>query len=162
MMTTWKSVLCGTVGGLAGAWAMQQFRKVWDDRAGASPESGIFGFDEEADLNSVDELCNVLSLAPLSKEEALRAALVLHYAYGAVAGGAYGAMDHKFPAVSAGFGTLFGASLWLIGDELAMTASGLSDPASKVPSSHLSALFAHLLFGSVTELSRRILSDAVD
>ena len=139
---------------------MQQFRILWDGRAEASPASGIFGFDEEADVNSVDRICELLSLPPLSKEEALSMALALHYAYGALAGGTYGLVNYKFPSTDKGFGTLFGASLWLVGDELAIAASGLANPASKTFSSHFSALFAHLLFGATTELSRGILNRA--
>ena len=162
MTTIWKGALAGALGGLAGAWAMQGFRTVWDGREQATPQGGIFGFDEEADLNTIDKLCELALLPPLSREEALRAAAVLHYTYGALAGSAYGALSERFPATGWGLGTMFGASLWLVGDELAITVSGLSDPWSKTGSSHLSALFAHLLFGSVTALTHRVFrSDSV-
>lgn len=158
MQTIWKSSICGALGGLAGAWAMQHFRILWERRPDASPESGIFGFDEEADIKSVDQVCSLLSLPAVSEPEALRAAMLLHYGYGAFAGAAYGAMRRKLLETEAGSGLTFGLALWLFGDELAITAAGLSDPATRKASAHVSALFAHLLFGGLTAASQRLLS----
>ncbi len=137
---------------------MQQFRRRWDARPGASANTGIFGFDEEADTGSVDQICAAFELAVLSRDEALLAALWLHYGYGLLSGAAYGiAVAHR-PAARAGFGMAFGAALWLIGDELAITLTGLSNPWSRKASSHSSALLAHILFGLVTEGGRRAAS----
>ena len=152
-----RDSLAGAVGGLAGAWAMQQFRLRWDGRAHASADSGIFGLDEESDIGAVDQVCAAFQLAVLSREEALHVALWLHYGYGLVSGAAYGAAVAKRPATSAGFGIAFGIGLWLIGDEFAMAATGLSDPFARKASSHGSALLAHLLFGVVTEGGRRVI-----
>ena len=154
-MSIFRKSLAGAIGGLAGAWAMQQFRLRWDARANADADSGIFGFDEEADIKSVDQICAALSLPPLSEPEALAAALWLHYGYGVTAGAAYAILVSRRPKARAGFGTAFGAALWLIGDEAAITASSLSNPWSRKPAAHVSALAAHLLFGVVTEGGRR-------
>ncbi len=156
-----RDSLAGAVGGLAGAWAMQRFRLQWDARAHASADSGIFGLDEEADIGSVDQVCAAFNLAVLSREEALEAALWLHYAYGLLSGAAYGAAVAKRPATRAGFGIAFGVGLWLVGDELAMAAAGLSNPFERKASSHGSALVAHILFGLVTEGGRRALSSVL-
>lgn len=151
-----RSGLAGAIGGLAGAWAMQQFRLRWDVRRGASPETGIFGFDKEADLGSVDQICAAFNLAVLPENEALQAALWLHYAYGVLSGAAYGVAVAQRPTANAGYGMAFGAALWLIGDELAITMAGLSDPRTRKPASHASALFTHILFGVVTEGGRKV------
>lgn len=151
-----STAVSGLVAGLAGSLAMYGFRLLWDSRRQASPASGIYGFDEEADINSVDQLFELLSLAPLPREETLKVALLLHFGYGAAAGIGYAFAVNRFPASKALYGTAFGTLLWMFGDELAITASGLSHPRSKTASSHLSALFAHLLFGSVTEISRSL------
>ena len=130
----------------------------WDARSNASADSSIFGFDKEADIGSVDQLCSAFSLPPLSEEDALRAALYLHYGYGILSGAAYGVAVTKRPAARAGFGMAFGLALWLLGDELAISLAGLSNPLARRPSSHVSALAAHLLFGVVTEGGRRVVS----
>jgi hypothetical protein len=157
MRIVWARAFSGIVGGLAGAWVMQQFRIRWDARSGATEQSGIFGFDKEADLNSVDELCSALSLAPLSEADALRAALVLHYGYGAAAGALYTMWKPDHWTKWRPAGVLFGAVLWLIGDEAAITVSGLSDPRSKSPAAHWSALAVHLLFGVTVDSTIRLI-----
>lgn len=149
----------GFVGGLAGAWVMQQFRRRWDARPSATPDSGIFGFDQEADINSVDAVCSALSLAPLCERDALKAALVLHYAYGALAGSAYAICRPSFLDDWRSAGLVFGFLLWLAGDEAAMAVTGLSDPRSKSAASHGSAVFAHLLYGVTVDVSTRLLEN---
>jgi uncharacterized membrane protein YagU involved in acid resistance len=84
-------------------------------------------------------------------------ALVLHYGYGALAGAAYGVYSAKWPPMKTGSGTLFGTAVWLFGDELPISVSGLSKPFARSARSHGSALAAHLLFGVTTELARRLL-----
>lgn len=157
MKSAWKSVLYGTVSGLAGALVMHGFRIGWEKRASASPQSDIFGFDRESDINSVDSLCSALSLAPVPEADALKAALVLHYSFSAMAGVAYEFACQRLPQSSAGFGTLFGSTLWLLADEIAISVARLSDPVEKLPAAHLSALCAHLLFGGSVEVMRRTL-----
>ena len=133
---------------------MQQFRLRWDARRGASAATGIFGFDNEADIGSVDQICAAFNLAVLSKDEALQAALWLHYGYGMLSGAAYGVAAARWPAARTAFGMAFGSALWLVGDEFAITVTGLSDPRSRQAASHASALLAHILFGIVTEGGR--------
>ncbi len=149
--------LSGILGGLAGALAMHQFRLLWEGRRSASPDSGIFGFDYEADIHSVDELCARLCLPVFTEPDALKFALLLHYGFGAAAGAIYGLLRSRSAWSDAQFSATFGILLWAFGDELAMSATGLSNPRTRTASSHVSALFAHLLFSSVTELTTRLL-----
>ncbi len=150
-MPSLRSVLTGAIAGLAGAFVMQQFRSVWN--AELSARDGVFGLDDEADLNSVYSLLPDSYGRSLTKKQALRIALFLHYGYGAAAGAGYGIAAQNFPSVRAGCGTAFGIALWAIGDELAMSVSGLSDPRCKSSLSHGSALFAHLLFGMTVDIT---------
>ncbi|MDQ2712418.1 MAG: DUF1440 domain-containing protein [Acidobacteriota bacterium] len=149
-MKLFKNGLVGAISGLAGAYAMQRFRSVWNAKLSAA--DGVFGLDDEADLNSVRRLLPDTYGRTLTREQALRIALLLHYGYGAMAGAGYGIAARKFPSLRAGHGTAFGITLWAIGDELAMSVSGLSDPRRKSSLSHASALFAHLLFGTTVEV----------
>jgi len=149
-------ISAGAVGGVVGAWLMRQLMAVWHRNWGASPRDGAFGLDEEADIRSVEMLAMKLCNKPVSRVEAQRVAAALHYAYGVGAGAFYGWAANRIPAVRTGFGTAYGAALWLVGDELAISASGVSNPKQKSAASHLAALSAHLAFGAVAEFMRRV------
>ena len=94
----------------------------------------------------------------LTESDAERVALTLHYGHGALAGAGYALLVNKNQTLQAGFGTAYGAALWLVGGEIAVTLARLSDPRSKSKASHMIALAAHLVYGSVMELSRRSLN----
>lgn len=133
---------------------MQQFRSAWNRRYAATPQDGVFGLDKQADLRSANILTNFVLSRTLPEKNAEQLALVLHYAYGAIAGAAYAIAVEKLSLARAGYGTLFGTTVWLFGDELPIALSGLSNPFSRTARSHGSAFAAHLLFGAVAELSR--------
>jgi uncharacterized membrane protein YagU involved in acid resistance len=82
---------------------------------------------------------------------------IAHYAMGAVSGAAYGVMAEMAPGLSWGFGSVFGAALWLIADETAVPLLKLSKGPGEYPvSSHAYALASHLLYGVSTDLFRKI------
>ena len=135
---------------------MQQFRSRWNRRYAATPNDGVFGLDEEADLKSANYLTNLILGRTLPKQDAEQLALLLHYVYGALAGAGYAAYAANSPLRRAGYGTLFGTALWILGDELPISISGLSDPFARSTRSHASAFAAHLLFGASTEGARRL------
>lgn len=87
-------------------------------------------------------------------------ATVAHYATAAVWGGAFGLLPRKArrPFLLAGLG--FGAALWLVEDELLLTALRLAPRPSAYPlSTHLKGLAAHLVWGASTAGAHRALSD---
>jgi hypothetical protein len=149
------SLLRGALSGLAGAFAMQQFRTNWNTQVAASAHDGVFGLDDEADINSVNLLAKTLCGSRLNERDALRLALVMHYIYGASAGALYEWMANKVDRTAECYGMLYGAVIWLIGDECLMTFSGISDARKKSANSHASALASHLLFGVLLEVGRR-------
>ncbi len=53
--------------------------------------------------------------------------------------------------IRAGYGTAYGTAVFVVGDEIAITAAGLSNPLKKPIESHASAFIAHLIFGAVLE-----------
>jgi uncharacterized membrane protein YagU involved in acid resistance len=156
-MTNGKRVVVGAVAGLVGAYAMQQFRTAWNRNYAANPCDAVYGLDEEADLKSANLLTKFFAHRTLPKQDALRLALLLHYGYGAIAGAGYAISAATWPPMKAGCGSLFGTGVWLLGDELPISLSGLSDPFARSVRSHVSALAAHLLFGATTELTRSVL-----
>lgn len=149
-----KTLFVGAVAGLTGAFAMQTFRSAWNRYYADAPQHGVFGLDEEADLNSVDFLTILTVNRALPEQRSMQIALALHYMYGLLAGVGYTAAVEKLPLARCGYGTFFGAALWVFGDELPVTLTKLSDPMARSIRSHASALGAHLLFGSVVEAVR--------
>jgi hypothetical protein len=83
----------------------------------------------------------------------------MHYLFGATMGAIYGAYaEHRHPDAS---GAGFGMTVWLAADELAMPLLGLSGSTLQRPlEMHLQALVAHLVYGTVTEATRRALQPA--
>ena len=87
----------------------------------------------------------------------------VHIVYGLVVGSLYGAIrggrDRGVARAVLG-GALFGAGLWLLGDELAIPLLGLSDkPTSYPATSHLQSLAQHLGFGVATAAATDALLD---
>lgn len=86
---------------------------------------------------------------------------LVHYATSAVWGGAFGLLPQRVrrPVLLAGLGA--GAVLWLLEDELLLTALGLAPKPSAYPlSSHLKGLAAHLVWGASTAGAHRMLEGA--
>ena len=145
--------------GIVAAFAMQQFLSLWHSKKGRQLQEGAFGLDREADINAAQGLWQFLFGKNLAESEAITVARVMHYGYSAAASAGYAVSVHKNPVFQTGFGTVYGAVLWLVGDEIAITLMRLSDPRSKTKTSHAVAFVAHLVFGSVTELCRRMFLD---
>jgi putative membrane protein len=98
----------------------------------------------------------------LSEREKQIAGPAVHYAYGSLVGPIYGGLAEWFPIVGAGFGLPCGFALWLLGDEIAVPALGLSKgPTEYPPEVHADALAAHLVYGMTTDLMRRVLRHIV-
>ncbi len=152
-----KQAAVGSLAGILAAFAMRQFVSLWHSTRGGRAEDGAFGLDREADINAARKLWQLLFQKSLTDAEALKIALAMHYGYSAAASAGYAVLVDGNSVFGAGFGTAYGTALWLAGDEIAVTLMRLSDPRSKTKASHAIAFAAHLLFGSVTELSRRVL-----
>ncbi|MBV9939125.1 MAG: hypothetical protein JO150_11525 [Acidobacteriaceae bacterium] len=159
MKTILKQATGGATAGIVAAFAMQQFVSLWHSTKGRKLQDGAFGLDREADINAAQGLWQFFFRKNLTEREAIMVARVMHYGYSAAASAGYAVSVGKNPGFRAGFGTVYGAVLWLVGDEIAITLMRLSDPRSKTKASHAVAFTAHLIFGSVAELSRRMFLD---
>jgi uncharacterized membrane protein YagU involved in acid resistance len=84
------------------------------------------------------------------------ASAAIHYAFGGAVGAIYGAAAARTPDVTAWGGVPFGATVWLMADEMGMPMAGLSEPPTEYPlRDHATTLVSHLIFGATTELVRR-------
>jgi uncharacterized membrane protein YagU involved in acid resistance len=64
--------------------------------------------------------------------------------------------------VTIGDGAAFGTTLWLLADELAVPAAGLSKSAREIPvTTHLYSLASHMVYGWITETVRQAVRRAL-
>lgn len=98
----------------------------------------------------------------LTKREKPLAGEAVHYAMGGASGAIYGTLAELVPPVTTGAGVPFGAAVWLVADEAAVPALGLSKSPTEYPLSvHVYALASHLVFGLATDTVRRAVRRAL-
>jgi uncharacterized membrane protein YagU involved in acid resistance len=106
-------------------------------------------------MKAAGKLASLVFGRELSHEEKKKAGPAVHYAFGAFSGAIYGLLSEYLPAVRLGFGTAFGTALFLLADETAVPALGLSESPRKYPLwSHLYGLASHVVYGVSTEAVR--------
>ena len=111
---------------------------------------------EPATVKAAEKLSRAALQRDLTETEKKVAGPAVHYGYGTLWGGIYGGVAEALPFTTAVFGLPFGAALWLLGDELAVPALGLSRSPTEYPATtHLQALGSHLVYGLVVDLVRR-------
>jgi hypothetical protein len=182
----WKGFIIGTAGSIAGLLAMGYYWKaiaaIGEKSSPAKPEKrkkrsaepdggrlddiSLIGQQHRKSESSTDALGRIIytfitGREPRSKETKKTLSNIVHWSYGMVMGGAYGAARG-----SAGIrdvvqgGLAFSTALWLFGDELAVPLLGLqAGPTAIEPVQHLHRLGAHLAYGlastSVTQILNR-------
>ena len=176
-----KGAVAGAVAGLAAGFAMVLFQKAW-----SSAEKRITGKDEkninkgvpehrehnpgenqeqgdDATIKTAQAISENVFDHQLTKQEKKVAGPAVHYAFAAAMGALYGGLSEVTNVPKAGFGSAFGAALFVGADEIAVPALGLSDmPQEVAPSKHIYGLVSHLVYSAVTEAVRRPLRKALD
>ena len=149
----------GIAGGLAASFVMSKFQTGWKtlarefdpDSAERQAKEG-----ESATVKAANRVSQSTTGAPVPEPQKETAGEAVHYGFGALLGGLYGAASSVAPQVRTGFGTIFGTAVWAVADEIAVPAADLTKPPQQVPSSqHLYSIVSHVLFGAVLEGSRR-------
>jgi len=156
MDSPWKGLAAGLIGGLVATWAMTQFQTFLTrlEKEGNGESGGDGG--ENATVRAAEAISSGVLRHELPEEKKEAAGAGVHYGFGTLMGGAYGAVAEVAPAVVAGQGFPFGAALWLGADEVAVPALGLSKRPAEIPvSKHAGALAAHLVYGAILEVVRR-------
>lgn len=164
-----RGVAAGVIGGLAASWVMNVFiaeagpglthavqseaqnRK--DEQATPSTEPKI-----DATMKTADAVVHLVTGGQhLSVAEMQKDGPVVHYAFGALMGALYGVLAESSEVVTTGFGTGFGAALFIGADVVAVPMLNLSGAATDGPVGALATpLAAHLVYGATTELVRRM------
>lgn len=96
---------------------------------------------------------------PQTQETKTLLSYLVHWGYGALQGGLYGALRSKgaFPGLRGGLA--YAAGLWLIGDEFMVPLLGLQEgPGSVSLAGHANRLGAHLAFGAGSSLAVGVLA----
>jgi putative membrane protein len=159
-----KGLLAGLAAGLVASWTMNQFQYVWNfiraSRENARRETRKGTPSDDSTVKAARAVSESVFRHDLTEQEKRWAGPFVHYAFGMLMGGVYGAVAEKRPEVTAGQGLPFGAVFWLTADETAVPLLGLSEPPNRYsPHVHLYALISHLVFGATAELVRRTLRE---
>lgn len=174
-----RAVFAGMLGGIAGAFAMSQFSRLWASAYPASvgsPEKHkvlnfaaargrlgrplMYASQQEWDstLNAATAVLLRLLHRPLSEPQRERGAVAVHYAVGATVGAAYAAVREYMPEAGAASGAAFGAAVWLVFEETGMPLLGWTRPPRQYSlAEHANAFGEHIAFGVTTETVRRLL-----
>ncbi|HEY0761402.1 MAG TPA: DUF1440 domain-containing protein [Pyrinomonadaceae bacterium] len=169
--SVWKGLVAGLAGGLLASWTMNQFQAAWtriqegsEKPHGAQSMQPSEGSDGNQDTAEQDDATVKVAQAistevfghELQQSEKKPAGAAVHYAFGTVSGGMYGALAEVVPQVTTGAGVPFGAAFWLLADEISVPLLGFSKGPTEYPvSTHAYALASHLVYGATAELSRR-------
>lgn len=93
-----------------------------------------------------------------TKETAQKAGMAIHWGYGILWGGLFGALRNRAPGVGSAGGVIYGLGLWLIGDELMMPVLKLAPPSTEFPwQNHARAITNHVAYGTTLGLTDRVL-----
>ena len=147
-----RGILAGVAGGLAATWVMNQFLAGPGQKPQHAVQSDEKNREQQAHSSEPRED------ATLSRSEEENGGPIVHYAFGALAGGFYGALAEYSSTVTSGFGTSFGGALFRTTDSLAIPALNLApSPSDQTASAVASPFAAHIVYGATTEFVRRIL-----
>lgn len=161
-----RGAIAGIAGGLVASWIMNEFmsgpgKKLQESvqtQTQTQPRRGKSqSEDEDATMKAADAIVEISTGGRhLSREEKEKAGPIVHYSYGGLVGGLYGALAEYWHAPTAGFGTAFGTVLFGAGDLVAVPALHLSPSSDgQPPSAYVNPFLSHLVYGSTTELVRR-------
>lgn len=178
----WRGLFIGMAGSLAGLVAMQAYWKYVAPKVEEKVKLGgenvypsqakldnisVVGQQHKEDESSTAALGRLMYRAvtgkePRSKEAQTLLSYLVHWGYGLLQGGVYGATrgaKSKDRGLDLTGGAAFATGLWLLGDELVVPLLGLQDgPTAVAPSSHINRLGAHLAYGLATTTTTRVLS----
>ncbi len=138
-----KGLIAGLIGGVVATAAKTIAERIYPPRTHGEPDPTVVAADKVAGHQ----------LAPTERAVA---AETIHWAFGAAAGAAYGALAEFYPAAAARQGTNFGMTLMALTHEGALPAMGLSaQPQDQTTREKSSEMVTHVIFGLVTETVRR-------
>ena len=163
-----SGIVAGIAGGLVASWIMNEFienlgtplqKAVQGEDASAGQQPEQDEKSDDATMKTADAVVSAVTGGRhLSHEGKEKGGPIVHYTFGAIMGGVYGAVAEGLPETTFGFGTAFGAALFAGADLVAVPALNLSGSSGDAPVSSLATPFAaHLVYGAATETVRRLI-----
>ena len=139
-----KGFLAGAIGGLVGAAAKAVAEAVYPPRTqGQIPPPAV--------------LVNRMASRPLSETEEVVSVQAIHWGFGALVGGAYGAVAEYQPVITGRLGANFGLTLCGMTHASTLPIMGLTESPENQPArEHASELVTHAIYGVTTEVVRRV------
>ncbi len=161
--SAWKGFAAGAAGGLLATVVMDAFQKASIESTRATEKAAgsgqrlteeqeqQLGNYEKAHSQVVDRVADAAG-ASLTASQKKVAAPATHYIFGALAGGVYGLLAEYWKPATFGFGTAFGASLYLGASEAVLPSLDLLPTPAETPAFlHVGGLLAHAVYGASTE-----------
>ena len=125
---------------------------------GDNPKQG-----DDATIKTASAISETVFDHRLTKEEKEVTGPAVHYGFALAMGALYGGLAEVMDVTKLGFGTAFGAALFVVADEVAVPALGLSNmPNEYALSKHIYGLVSHLVYGAAGEAVRRPIRKALD
>ena len=139
-----KGFLAGAIGGLVGAAAKAVAEAVYPPRTqGQIPPPAV--------------LVNRMAARPLSETEEVVSVQAIHWGFGALVGGVYGALAEYQPVITGRLGANFGLTLCGMTHASTLPIMGLTESPENQPArEHASELVTHAIYGVTTEVVRRV------
>jgi putative membrane protein len=139
-----KGFVAGAIGGLVGAAAKAVGEAVYPPRT-------------QGQIAPPAVLVNRISDRPLSEKEEEVSVRAIHWSFGALVGGVYGAVAEYQPAVTGRLGANFGLTLCGMTHASTLPLMGLTErPEDQPMREHASEVVTHAIYGIATELGRRL------
>lgn len=157
--SAWKGFLAGAIGGAIGTLVLNLFQqgslegtRVVEGKLGGrkrftrEQEQLLKGF-EQAHVQTAETLG-----IDVPRTQRKKAAAAVEFGFGILCGGAYGALAEYVPAARAGFGTVYGATLFTGASEIVLPALGwVAAPQDRTVVQHVGGLAGNVVYGAVTE-----------
>jgi putative membrane protein len=159
-----RGAVAGAAAGVVASWMMNVFfagaskakQAVEDPEQRAREQLEQAAAGDDATQKVADAVAVGLADRHLSKAEKQVVGPLVHYGFGGLMGGLYGAIAEVMPASRIGVGTLFGSALFLGADEVMVPLLGLGQPATEEPAASMATHWVgHLVYGATVELLRR-------
>lgn len=159
-----KGLVAGVAGGLLASYLMEQFQDAWSAASESMRSSKKRGGrkPDPATVKAANLISEKVTGHKLAQDYKSIAGEAVHYGMGASSAAVYGVLAEVAPIVTVGNGAGFGTGVWLLADEMAVPAAGLSKPPREIPlTTHAYALVSHLVYGWITETVRRAVRRAL-
>lgn len=147
------NLVSGAIAGAAATWAMGKVTDYWyqheDKEAREREDNAREG--ETAYAVAAEKAAN-LAGASLSEKDRKLYGSQIHWALGIAAGALYGLLRDRVPQAALARGLAFGAAFWLLVDEGANYALGLTPGPTAFPwQAHARGFAGHLVYGAVAD-----------